>query len=73
MDLSYGEKYEAFRQEIRAFLKQRGEKTPPGQLGAGGEVGVAKAIDIIRPVLEVMEAQVNVRKIVIESEEQTCQ
>jgi glutaredoxin len=31
---------------------------------------IEKAIYIIRPVLEVMEAQVNVRKIVIESEEQ---
>ena len=31
---------------------------------------IEKAIDIVRPVLEVMEAQVNVRKIVIESEEQ---
>ena len=31
---------------------------------------IKKAIDIVRPVLEVMEAQVNVRKIVVESEEQ---
>jgi hypothetical protein len=31
---------------------------------------IEKAIDIVRPVLEGMEAQVNVRKIVIESEEQ---
>ena len=34
---------------------------------------IEKAIDIIRPVLEVMEAQVNVRKNVIESEEQARQ
>ncbi len=34
---------------------------------------IEKAIEIIRPVLEVMEAQVNVRKIVIESEEQALQ
>lgn len=34
---------------------------------------IEKAIDIIRPVLEVMEAQVNVRKIVVESEEQARQ
>ena len=34
---------------------------------------IEKAIDIVRPVLEVMEAQVNVRKIVIESEEQARQ
>lgn len=34
---------------------------------------IEKAIEIIRPVLEVMEAQVNVRKIVIESEEQARQ
>ncbi len=34
---------------------------------------IEKAIDIIRPVLEVMEAQVNVRKIVINSEEQALQ
>ena len=34
---------------------------------------IEKAIDIIRPVLEVMEVQVNVRKIVIESEEQARQ
>ncbi|MCI0400279.1 MAG: DUF2703 domain-containing protein [Gammaproteobacteria bacterium] len=34
---------------------------------------IEKAIDIIRPVLEVMDAQVNVRKIVVESEEQARQ
>ncbi len=34
---------------------------------------IEKAIAIIRPVLEVMEAQVNVRKIVIDSEEQAHQ
>lgn len=34
---------------------------------------IEKAIDIIRPVLEVMGAQVNVRKNVIESEEQARQ
>ena len=34
---------------------------------------IEKAIDIVRPVLEVMEVQVNVRKIVIESEEQARQ
>ena len=34
---------------------------------------IEKAIDIIRPILEVMEAQVNVRKIVVESEEQARQ
>ena len=34
---------------------------------------IEKAIEIIRPVLEVMEAQVNVRKIVIESEGQARQ
>ncbi len=34
---------------------------------------IEKAIEIIRPVLEVMEAQVNVRKIVIESEEKAPQ
>ena len=34
---------------------------------------IEKAIEIIRPVLEVMEAQVNVRKVVIESEEQAPQ
>jgi len=34
---------------------------------------IEKAIDIIRPILEVTEAQVNVRKIVVESEEQAGQ
>ena len=34
---------------------------------------IEKAIDIIRPLLEVMEAQVNVRKIVVESEAQAYQ
>ncbi len=34
---------------------------------------IEKAIDIIRPLLEVMEAQMNVRKIVVESEEQAYQ
>ena len=34
---------------------------------------IEKAIDIVRPELEVMEVQVNVRKIVIESEEQARQ
>jgi len=34
---------------------------------------IEKAIDIIRPLLEVMEAQMNVRKIIVESEEQAYQ
>ncbi len=39
----------------------------------GTRDNIDKAIDIIRPVLEVMEAQVNVRKRVIASEEQARQ
>ena len=40
MDLSYSPDHEAFRQEIRAFLAEHGQKAPKGGLGvASGKAG----------------------------------
>lgn len=36
MDLEYGAEYEAFREEVRAFLEQHREATPSGMLGLAG-------------------------------------
>ena len=43
MDLSYGPEYAAFRDEVRAFLRERGDRAPRG----GGGVAAGRASEAL--------------------------